>query len=178
MNENDAFYNALIDVAAWDKENTLDRFMNSDSLFKKFLYKFITTDGSYVKLRSSLVERDLENAKLYSHTLKGIAANLGLVNLFDVSNNILSLLREGNLEEALRYEDALGKQYDALRDSLVSSLVSKDEAQAAELDELVEKTFEGSLPAFIAAFARKTKLSQDEVDRLRAMIDGYEEKRP
>ena len=48
----------------------------------------------------------------------------------------------------------------------------------AELDELVEKTFEGSLPAFIAAFARKTKLSQDEVDRLRAMIDGYEEKRP
>ena len=91
MNENDAFYNALIDVAAWDKENTLDRFMNSDSLFKKFLYKFITTDGSYVKLRSSLVERDLENAKLYSHTLKGIAANLGLVNLFDVSNNILSV---------------------------------------------------------------------------------------
>lgn len=60
----------------------------------------------------------------------------------------------------------------------VSSLVSKDEAQAAELDELVEKTFEGSLPAFVAAFARKTKLSQNEVDQLRAMIDGYEEKRP
>lgn len=60
----------------------------------------------------------------------------------------------------------------------VSSLVSKDEAQAAELDELVEKTFEGSLPASVAAFARKTKLSQNEVDQLRAMIDGYEEKRP
>ena len=60
----------------------------------------------------------------------------------------------------------------------VSSLVSKDEAQAAELDELVEKTFEGSLPAFVAAFARKRKLSQNEVDQLRAMIDGYEEKRP
>lgn len=60
----------------------------------------------------------------------------------------------------------------------VSSLVSKDEAQAAELDELVEKTFEGSLPAFVAAFACKTKLSQNEVDQLRAMIDGYEEKRP
>ena len=61
---------------------------------------------------------------------------------------------------------------------VVFSLVSKDEAPAAELDELVEKTFEGSLPAFVAAFARKTKLSQDEVDRLRAMIDGYEEKQP
>ena len=36
-------------------------------------------------------------------------------------------------------------------------------------------TFEGSLPAFVAAFARKTKLSQSEVDQLRAMIDGFEE---
>ena len=44
-----------------------------------------------------------------------------------------------------------------------------------ELDTLVEKTFEGSLPAFVAAFARKTKLSQSEVDQLRAMIDGFEE---
>ena len=34
MNENDAFYNALIDVAAWDKENTLDRFMNSDKIHR------------------------------------------------------------------------------------------------------------------------------------------------
>ena len=53
--------------------------------------------------------------------------------------------------------------------------VVKNEAQAAELDALVEKTFEGSLPAFVAAFARKTKLSQSEVDQLRAMIDGFEE---
>ena len=36
MNENDAFYNALIDVAAWDKREYLRSFMNSDSLFKSF----------------------------------------------------------------------------------------------------------------------------------------------
>lgn len=36
MNENDAFYNALIDVAAWDKENTLDRFMNVIASSKSF----------------------------------------------------------------------------------------------------------------------------------------------
>ena len=50
-----------------------------------------------------------------------------------------------------------------------------DPGLKAELDALVEKTFEGSLPAFVAAFARKTKLSQSEVDQLRAMIDGFEE---
>lgn len=59
---------------------------------------------------------------------------------------------------------------------IVSSLISKDDVQASELDELVEKTFEGSLPAFIAAFTRRTDLSQTEIDQLRAMIDGYEEK--
>ena len=59
---------------------------------------------------------------------------------------------------------------------IVSSLVSKNDVQASELDELVEKTFEGSLPAFIAAFTRRTDLSQTEIDQLRAMIDGYEEK--
>ena len=59
---------------------------------------------------------------------------------------------------------------------IVSSLVSKDDVQASELDALVEKTFEGSLPAFIAAFTRRTDLSQTEIDQLRAMIDGYEEK--
>ena len=36
----------------------------------------------------------------------------------------------------------------------ITSLVSKDEAQAYEIDELVEKIFEGSLPAFIAAFTK------------------------
>lgn len=60
---------------------------------------------------------------------------------------------------------------------LVSSCVSKDEVQAAELDALVEKTFEGSLPAFVAAFSRRTDLSEAEIDQLRAMIDSYEERK-
>lgn len=57
--------------------------------------------------------------------------------------------------------------------TIVTSLVSKDEVQAAELDEFVEKTFEGSLPAFIAAFARNQKLSDKEIDAMQAMIDQY-----
>ena len=57
----------------------------------------------------------------------------------------------------------------------VTSLVSKAEAQASQLEEMVEKTFEGSLPAFIAAFSRNRKLTRQEVDQLRALIDTYEE---
>jgi len=57
--------------------------------------------------------------------------------------------------------------------TIVTSLVSKDEIQAAEINELVEKTFEGSLPAFIAAFAKHQKLSEKEISAVQAMIDEY-----
>lgn len=57
--------------------------------------------------------------------------------------------------------------------TLVTSLVSKDEIQAAEIDEMVEKTFEGSLPAFIAAFTKHSKLSEKEIDEVQGMIDRF-----
>ena len=57
--------------------------------------------------------------------------------------------------------------------SVVASLVTKDEVQAAELNEMVEKTFEGSLPAFVAAFTKHQKISHKELDALQAMIDRY-----
>ena len=59
--------------------------------------------------------------------------------------------------------------------TVVSSLVSKEEVQAAEIDELVDKTFEGSLPSFIAAFTRHRKLSSDEIDQVQQMIDRFRE---
>lgn len=59
--------------------------------------------------------------------------------------------------------------------TVVTSLVSKDAVQAAEIDELVERTFEGSLPAFIAAFTRHRKLSRDEIDQVQQMIDRFRE---
>lgn len=57
--------------------------------------------------------------------------------------------------------------------TIVSSLVSKDEVQAAEIDELVEKKFEGSLPAFVAAFTKHQKISEKEIDEVQRMIDRY-----
>ena len=57
--------------------------------------------------------------------------------------------------------------------SVVFALVTKDEVQAAEINEMVEKTFEGSLPAFIAAFTKHQKISEKELDAVQAMIDRY-----
>ena len=58
--------------------------------------------------------------------------------------------------------------------TVVTALISKEEAQASRLDEMVEETFEGSMPAFIAAFSKSKKLSRQEVEQLQALIDSYE----
>ena len=59
--------------------------------------------------------------------------------------------------------------------TIVTTLISKEEAQKARLEEMMEETFEGSMPAFIAAFSRSKKLSKKEADQLRALIDSFEE---
>lgn len=56
-------------------------------------------------------------------------------------------------------------------DGVVSSLISKEEAQVSEIDELMEKKFQGSLPAFLAAFARRQALSEEEVEEIRRIIE-------
>jgi len=60
-------------------------------------------------------------------------------------------------------------------DAVVTSLVSKQEVQKAEMEEMVEKTFEGSLPAFVAAFASHAKLKEEDAKKLLKMIDEMED---
>ena len=57
--------------------------------------------------------------------------------------------------------------------TIVSALVTKDQVQASEIEEMVEKTFEGSLPAFVAAFTRHQKISQKEIEEVQRMIDRF-----
>ena len=59
--------------------------------------------------------------------------------------------------------------------AIVTSLISKEEAQKARLEEMVEETFEGSMPAFIAAFSRSGKLTRREVDQLQSLIENFRE---
>lgn len=56
-------------------------------------------------------------------------------------------------------------------DGTVTSLISRDQAEVSEIDELVEKKFGGSAPAFLAAFTRRQKLSAADLDEVQRMID-------
>lgn len=53
----------------------------------------------------------------------------------------------------------------------VTALISKEDAQESEIDELVEKKFEGSLPAFVAAFTKSKRLSEKEIEEIRKMLE-------
>lgn len=57
----------------------------------------------------------------------------------------------------------------------VTSLVSKQDFYAAQSEKFVEETFKGSLPAFLAAFTKRKKLSTEEISEIRRMIDTYGE---
>ncbi len=60
-------------------------------------------------------------------------------------------------------------------DTIVSSLVTKEQVQQSEMEEMMERTFEGSVPAFIAAFANSKRLSKEDIGQLEALIQSYKE---
>ncbi len=57
----------------------------------------------------------------------------------------------------------------------VTALISKEEFFARQSEQFVEETFDGSLPAFIAAFAKRKSLSPEEAEEIRRLIDAMKE---
>ena len=60
--------------------------------------------------------------------------------------------------------------------SVVNSLISKEDFYAIQSENFVDDTFKGSLPAFLAAFTSRKSLSEDEVQEIQEMINKYKEK--
>ena len=58
--------------------------------------------------------------------------------------------------------------------TIVSTLVTKEQVQQAEMEEMMERTFEGSVPAFIAAFANSKKLTKEDLSQLEELIKNYQ----
>lgn len=56
---------------------------------------------------------------------------------------------------------------------IVTSLISRGDFYAAKSERFVEETFDGSLPAFIAAFTSHKPLSSEEAEEIQQMIDRF-----
>lgn len=58
-------------------------------------------------------------------------------------------------------------------DGMVTSLLSRQEFYARQSEQFVQETFDGSLPAFLAAFTTRKALNAKEVEAIRHLIDAY-----
>lgn len=58
---------------------------------------------------------------------------------------------------------------------VVSSLISKEEFYSAKSEQIIEESYEGSLPAFVAAFISRKTLTAREADEIQKMIDTFRE---
>lgn len=62
------------------------------------------------------------------------------------------------------------------RNGLVTSLISREEYDSLRSEKFIEDAFEGSLPAFIAAFTKRKSLSKKEIQEILDMIEGADQK--
>lgn len=60
-------------------------------------------------------------------------------------------------------------------ETVVTSIMKKEEYMARCSEQIVEDTFEGSLPQFVAAFMSRKKLSRKQIDEIQKLIDEYKE---
>lgn len=60
-------------------------------------------------------------------------------------------------------------------EAVVTSVIKKEEYMARCSEQIVEDTFEGSLPQFVAAFMSRKKLSRKQIDEIQKLIDAYKE---
>ena len=58
---------------------------------------------------------------------------------------------------------------------IVTALIKKDQFYSLQSEKIVEDSFDGSLPAFIAAFTRNKKLNNEEIDEILKMIEEARE---
>lgn len=88
----DANFKASLEGMGMDVDNTVKRFMGNETLYLKFLNKF-QADQSVASIRQHIAEQNAEEAFKSAHTLKGVAANLGLDPIAQYASDIVELLR-------------------------------------------------------------------------------------
>ena len=61
----------------------------------------------------------------------------------------------------------------AMNDRKVTVRISKEKFRAMQSEEFIQENFQGSLPAFVAAFTSQKSLSREEYEQLKALVDSY-----
>lgn len=95
----------------FDVNRTMERFMNNETLYFKFLKKFIQ-DESFAKLSEAIKAKDCKQAFMYAHTLKGVSANLGIEVIHQAVIPMVEKLRNDDMSAADKDMEKLQVNYD------------------------------------------------------------------
>lgn len=114
-------YKNKLEEAGIGVETALARFMGNEALFFKFLNKF-PEDVCYQQIIANIQCNNTEEAFKAAHALKGVAGNLSLDRLYQVTVPIVEALRAGNMEEAKKYVEDLQEAYQLVTDTINESI--------------------------------------------------------
>lgn len=89
----------VLQEAGVDTEGALRRFSGNSALYERFLKKFLD-DTTFSLVTEAFDKTDVEAALSSTHTFKGLTANLGMMRLYDISSEMVKLIREDKFEEA------------------------------------------------------------------------------
>ena len=103
-----------------DYDDVRRRLMGSDAMVARFAAKFLD-DASFAQLEAALAVRDVQAAFRAAHTLKGVAQNLGLSNIYKPASELTEVLRAGSM-------DGTGALVTAVREQYGATLVALNEA--------------------------------------------------
>lgn len=108
----DANFKAALEGMGMNVNSTVNRFMGNEALYLKFLNKF-QTDQSVANIQKYIAEQNTEEAFKSAHTLKGVAANLGLDPIARCASDIVEIFRGKT-----QFSEVDTASLDALREEL------------------------------------------------------------
>lgn len=92
-------------------EELVARFSGNEMLAKRFLKKFVE-DKTYGTLCQAIEENDYVGIESFAHTLKGVAANLGLQSIFHYADAVVKAVRQEQYLEIPRLFELLKQSYE------------------------------------------------------------------
>lgn len=95
----------MAEVTLWDKlkekgvdvDKALERMKGNKEAYKSFLIEFFE-DPDFESLKESIETQNARDAFEYAHGLKGMAANLGMENVYEAISMLVEILRQGSLD--------------------------------------------------------------------------------
>lgn len=99
-----------LEDAGVDFERTMERFMNNEALYLKFLKRF-PEDPNFQALKEALEKRDMADVERAAHTLKGVSANLGLDPVAFHLNEIVRAVRNQEYDNLAQQFEKVQEQY-------------------------------------------------------------------